>query len=58
MMTFNLPKGIRLRSRIKKTGNNLKNSKADKANNYYADLERITAKGEICRYVGIIKRKD
>lgn len=58
MMTINPPKGIRLRLRIKKTGNNLKFSTADKANNYSADLERITAKGEICQDVGILKRKD
>jgi len=57
-MTINPPKGIRLRARIKKTGNNLKFSTADKANNYSAVLERITAKGEICRYVGNLNRKD
>jgi len=43
MMTINPPKGIRLRLRIKKTGNNLKFSTADKANNYTAVLEGITA---------------
>jgi hypothetical protein len=30
---------------------------ADKANNYSVVLEGITKKGEICRYVGVLKRK-
>jgi TonB-dependent SusC/RagA subfamily outer membrane receptor len=31
---------------------------ADKANNYSVVLEGITSEGEICRYVGILKRED
>jgi hypothetical protein len=31
---------------------------ADKANNYSVIMEGITNKGEICRYVGMIKRKE
>ena len=31
---------------------------ADKANNYSIVLEGITNKGEICRYVGMLKRED
>ena len=31
---------------------------ADKANNYSVVIEGITNDGEICRYVGIIKREE